>query len=244
MGVFLCREGLTFPTCSADKSGMSKPYIHAKSSARKHGGKAEDYLDIHQWFDASKSWWPDNRHRVFRHHAEGIFECETVFGCVRVNSDGREYSVRDIGEQHVAEDFGGKFIPCVADYMNGMDMQGWMNNGIGGCPPSYQKVADYMKARRPATTTHVAFDKTEEDAPPERLKPSLQDTTEALGIPEVNSEEPTVTQQPKVSIDQDRLFAALKNMPRLHDLIPDRPLPEVVLDGTSVVYRKPDQLID
>ncbi len=30
---------------------MSKPYIHALSSAKKFGGKPEDYLEIHQLMD-------------------------------------------------------------------------------------------------------------------------------------------------------------------------------------------------
>jgi len=30
---------------------MAHPNLHAKSSARKWGGKPEDYLHIHEWFD-------------------------------------------------------------------------------------------------------------------------------------------------------------------------------------------------
>ena len=33
---------------------MAHPLKHAESSARKFGGKAEDYLPIHNWFDESK----------------------------------------------------------------------------------------------------------------------------------------------------------------------------------------------
>ena len=141
-----------------DSLGMSKPFIHAKSSSRRFGGKPDDYLDIHNWFDRSKAWFPDNRHRVFTHHSEGIFECERVFGVTRVNSDGRTYSVRDIGEQHISEDFSGKFIPCVADYINNMSMEAWMNNGKGGTPPSYKKVDEFLKSRTPVTTSHIPFE--------------------------------------------------------------------------------------
>ena len=52
---------------------MAHPFKHAESSARKFGGKAEDYLAIHNWFDESKSFFTDFRHRALRHHAEGIF---------------------------------------------------------------------------------------------------------------------------------------------------------------------------
>jgi hypothetical protein len=41
---------------------------------RNGGGKAEDYLPLHQWFDEpSKLIIADFRHRALRQHAEGIF---------------------------------------------------------------------------------------------------------------------------------------------------------------------------
>jgi hypothetical protein len=48
---------------------MAHPWHHAVSSARKYGGRPEDYLEIHGWFDASKSQFADFRHRALRHHA-------------------------------------------------------------------------------------------------------------------------------------------------------------------------------
>ena len=48
--------------------------MHAKSSVKKWGGIPEDYIDIHYWFDDTKSWIGNSTHRIFRHHAEGIFE--------------------------------------------------------------------------------------------------------------------------------------------------------------------------
>ena len=36
---------------------MAHPFKHAESSSRKFGGKAEDYLAIHNWFDESKSFF-------------------------------------------------------------------------------------------------------------------------------------------------------------------------------------------
>ena len=44
---------------------MAHPLRHAENSARKFGGKAEDYLPIHNWFDESKAFFPDFRHRAF-----------------------------------------------------------------------------------------------------------------------------------------------------------------------------------
>ena len=53
---------------------MSHSWHHAMSSARKFGGEPENYIEIHNWFDASKEIIDDPRHRAMRHHAQGIFE--------------------------------------------------------------------------------------------------------------------------------------------------------------------------
>lgn len=123
---------------------MSKPYIHALSSVRRWGGVAEDYMPIHNWFDETKAIIPDSRHRALRHHSEGIFLMEKIFGCTLTNSAGRVLSTRDIGEQHVLEDFKG-FIPSAQDYLCQIEFQPWMHNG-GGPPPSYAAV--HAKARK------------------------------------------------------------------------------------------------
>ena len=73
---------------------MAHPYHHALSSVKKWGGQAEDYLPIHNWFDASKAFLADFRHRALRHHAEGIFWVEEVFGVTITNSDGKAVPVR------------------------------------------------------------------------------------------------------------------------------------------------------
>ena len=83
---------------------MAHPLLHAKSSVKKWGGKPEDYIHIHDWFDATKSWLGNSFHRMFRHHSEGIFECEERFGKSFQNSDGKTVYTRYVGEQHVKED--------------------------------------------------------------------------------------------------------------------------------------------
>ena len=67
-------------------------------------GVPEDYTRIHDWFDESKMITADFRHRALRHHAEGIFMAETIFGSTITLSTGRVIPVRWIGEQHVRED--------------------------------------------------------------------------------------------------------------------------------------------
>jgi hypothetical protein len=103
---------------------MAHPWKHAESSARRFGGKADDYLAIHNWFDESKSFFTDFRHRALRHHAEGIFLAERIFGVTIVNSDGERIPVRYVGEQHVKEDLGR--IPTAQDWLSQIRPQRWM----------------------------------------------------------------------------------------------------------------------
>ena len=104
---------------------MANPYHHALSSVRKWGGTTEDYQAIHDWFDASKEIHGDFRHRALRHHTQGIFECERVFGHTITLSTGRVIPVRWIGEQHVIEDCG--FIPSFSDWCKQIQPLPWMN---------------------------------------------------------------------------------------------------------------------
>lgn len=107
---------------------MATPYHHAVSSAKKHGGTWEQYVHIHNWFDETKAWVGDIRHRAFRHHSEGIFECEQKFGIVQeiVLTDGtfKNVPTRVIGEQHVQEDCG--FIPSAKQYFDNFKPVKWM----------------------------------------------------------------------------------------------------------------------
>lgn len=100
------------------------PYHHALSSAAHYGGEASDYLPLHQWFDESKAFIPDFRHRALRHHAEGIFLLERIFGTVITNTKGRIIPVRFIGEQHVKEDLG--WIPTAHDWLQYLAPTPWM----------------------------------------------------------------------------------------------------------------------
>lgn len=132
---------------------MSKPIIHARSSARRYGGQPEDYLEIHDFMDSSKAAFPDNRHRALTHNSWFLFILERVFGHeIPVHDEDGNFiknvSVRDVGEQHILEDFGGKYIPTVADYLEGMEFQEWMNNGRKGYPSSHRKIAEKQKNAR------------------------------------------------------------------------------------------------
>lgn len=134
-------------------SPIAHPYHHAVSSVKKWGGVPEDYQPIHDWFDETKALLADFRHRALRHHAEGIFLCEQVFGttitlstCTRCGNTETEHPwladygsrgclefkpkhipVRWIGEQHVTEDMG--FIPDAAMWLKRIAGEPWMFRG-------------------------------------------------------------------------------------------------------------------
>jgi hypothetical protein len=130
---------------------MSKPFIHAQSSARKFGGRPEDYLDIHNMMDSSKAIIADNRHRIFTHNAWFISTIiERIFGVAIQNSDGKQIATRDIAEQHVLEDFGGKFIPTGQDYVQELQLKNWMNGN--GFPSSRLNIEEQ------AVSTFIPFD--------------------------------------------------------------------------------------
>jgi hypothetical protein len=103
---------------------VAHPWKHAQSSAKRFGGKPEDYLPIHTWFDESKAFLADFRHRALRHHTEGIFLCGKIFGVTITNNEGKEIPVRYIGEQHVKEDLGR--IPTAQDWLTQIKPERWM----------------------------------------------------------------------------------------------------------------------
>lgn len=124
---------------------MSHPVTHAESSVKRWGGQVSDYLELHDTLDGSKAHFPDNRHRALTHNTWFIFIMEKIYGheIELHDEDGNvtgKAKVRYICEQHILEDFGQKFIPTAADYLEGMEYQEWMSNGIKGAPSSHRKL--------------------------------------------------------------------------------------------------------
>ena len=106
-----------------------KPYVHAKNSVKRYGGSVNDYLPIHDWFDSTKAAYADFAHRAILHNTFGIFLAEQLFGTTITNSEGKVISVRDIAEDHVKEDTGGR-IPTIQDWLKDLKPEPWML-GIG-----------------------------------------------------------------------------------------------------------------
>jgi hypothetical protein len=122
---------------------MANSWHHAESSARKFGGRPDEYAPIHNWFDESKSYIAGPAHRALRHHAQGIFEAERVFGITIKNSEGKDIPVRLIGEQHVKEDFRG-MIPSLQDWFKHLKIQAWMMSNSQGTREQLGKTAAEM----------------------------------------------------------------------------------------------------
>lgn len=105
---------------------MSAACDHAVSSANQFGGVPQDYYEIHAWFDATKAYLPDMRHRAIRHHSQGIAEVVRLFGPWLRNSDGEDVPVQLIAEQHVIEDMGR--IMSMADWLTLIPLASIPNN--------------------------------------------------------------------------------------------------------------------
>lgn len=103
---------------------MSNPLVHAERSARKWGGSVDDYLPLHQWFDATKRHLADNRHRMLLHNSFGILLAEQAFGLALTNSAGHRVFVCDLATQHIVEDIG--LVPSVAQCLSELPLRPWM----------------------------------------------------------------------------------------------------------------------
>jgi hypothetical protein len=119
---------------------MSNPLVHAERAARKWGGVPEDYLPVHQWFDCTKAHVADNRHRMILHNSFGIALAEQVFGLAITNADGRRMFVREIGMQHILEDFG--CIPTLGECLKELPLRPWMAGArkLANCPSSEYQI--------------------------------------------------------------------------------------------------------
>lgn len=103
---------------------MSHAFYHARHSAAKWGGIPDDFIELHSWVDGSKQLMGDFRHRALRHHAEGCFMAERLFGVTITNSNGRQVPTRLLAEEHIVADLGR--LPSFADWATHIRPQPWM----------------------------------------------------------------------------------------------------------------------
>jgi hypothetical protein len=103
--------------------------MHAKSAARHFGGDAEQYYELENFIDSSKSGSVgDVRHRALLHHTEGIAVCIRVFGptlTIERTHGVLQVPVRQIAERHILEDIG--WIPSHKDWLGETPIKRWMS---------------------------------------------------------------------------------------------------------------------
>lgn len=120
---------------------MANPLIHSKSSVKRWGGNVEDYLAIHELLDSPKVAMNNNTSRMLTHNTWFAYTIiPKVFGYNIVNSDGKSVDTVDIAMLHIAEDFRHRFIPTPQDYLQHMQIQPWMNNGVKDIPGEEAKI--------------------------------------------------------------------------------------------------------
>lgn len=102
-------------------------YLHAKSAAKKWGGKPEDYIAIEEFIDGTKKAFGDIRHRAILHNTYGIWLAQELYGRV-IKIEGpigeKDVTVREIAELHILEDLG--FIPTIESWVKNMEIKQWM----------------------------------------------------------------------------------------------------------------------
>ena len=83
-----------------------KPLQHAQISAKTHGGRWQDYIEIHSFLDSSKSACTHFKHRFLLHHREGIELGARIFGASLPNSENKTIETRRLLTEHLIEDVG------------------------------------------------------------------------------------------------------------------------------------------
>lgn len=138
---------------------MMKPHIHANNSVKLFGGKASDYIKIHECIDSSKVMLGDIRHRVLTHNTWFIgIILPQIFGSTIINSDGEEVSVIEIGEQHVTEDLGEDVYPTPEQWLKDYELPEFGEPFKSGKRKKPAKVAPPPVTEEPQVEPKIAPD--------------------------------------------------------------------------------------
>lgn len=98
---------------------------HSYSSAKAFGGEPEDYIEVHNFFDQSRHFLFDPRHRMALHHSFGCYLACQHFGDYLTNSWGRKVPILSIAKQHIQEDLG--CIPTLQDWAELITKKPWVS---------------------------------------------------------------------------------------------------------------------
>jgi hypothetical protein len=95
---------------------------HARISAKRWGGEAEDYYEVHRFIDSTKSLCSDARHRIL-HTLWGVNSVVVpIYGHSLLNSAGKAVDLKDLCERdHLLVDYQQRFIPTLADFVRAID---------------------------------------------------------------------------------------------------------------------------
>ena len=95
---------------------------HARISAKRWGGEAEDYYEVHSFIDSTKSLCSDARHRIL-HTLWGVNSVVVpIYGHSLLNSAGKSVDLKDLCERdHLLVDYQQRFIPTLADFVRAID---------------------------------------------------------------------------------------------------------------------------
>jgi len=83
-----------------------KPLQHAQISAKTHGGRWQDYIEVHNFLDSSKATCAHFKHRFLLHHREGVELGVRILGETVINSENKQIETRRLLTDHLIEDVG------------------------------------------------------------------------------------------------------------------------------------------
>ncbi|GLV60890.1 hypothetical protein KDH_77090 [Dictyobacter sp. S3.2.2.5] len=154
---------------------MAHPYYHAVSSARRFGGRPDDYLQVHEFMDHTKSHLADSRHRLFLHNTWGIFFAEKILGATITRaSDDKIMPLRPLLEQHVTEDF--SFIPTLHHCFEDLPARPFAHDTDDSIAHCQQSQAELGGAWRDYLPIHQAFNSTRDVLADQRAQIILHNT--------------------------------------------------------------------
>ena len=91
---------------------------HCQISVKRWGGVENDYLDIHNFIDHTKSLCADARHRILHTQWAINHIIIPIFGHTLINSDEKHVDIKDMCERdHLLVDYQNKFIPTLSDFI-------------------------------------------------------------------------------------------------------------------------------
>ena len=90
---------------------------------RRWGGVEDDYREIHEFIDSTKTLCADGRHRILHTHWAIRRIVVPAFGQTLTNADGKDIDVGDLCERdHLLADYGNRFVPTIGDFVANIEV--------------------------------------------------------------------------------------------------------------------------